>query len=78
MDEEANYKFAGMDAEINNNEGDVQCQVRGFKKNDDASEFTDWKNEGEMLEGYSMFQFRVKIIGDGASVKINSFRMVAS
>lgn len=78
MDEEANYKFAGMDAEINNNEGDVQCQVRGFKKNDDASEFTDWKNEGEILEGYSMFQFRVKIIGDGASVKINSFRMVAS
>lgn len=72
------YTFKGMDADIEEVDGSIECQARGIRKNDDAMVFTEWKDEGEAFEDCSMFQFRINVKGEGASARCRAFRMVAN
>lgn len=75
----ATYRFKGVDANVEGEDGRVLYYVRGIRTRSGDAVQTDWKlyREGAepVLEGYRLVQFKTEISGKDTAVEINDYRM---
>lgn len=79
---ESNYIFNGVDAEVTGEPDEVSYYIRGLREGKLSQVFTPWRKytgEDEIrYDGYSLFQFKIKINSPKTILKVNKFRMVVA